>query len=175
MITISTLPFVPNYIFVDKTIYRFLRTEGDKIFVACFIEEIFASNNIPICESWILMVHDWKKHFILFYKLLFYLLWFHDAIYFIIINKCSWRHRKLQLFFLTTYNRELKKIVIFLNIHKSYVFEQIAWSLRTLRRKKWQLWQLIHILSIDTTNNRRKRNGEKYREDIIHTRTFCIL
>lgn len=49
---------------------------------------------------------------------------FHNTIYFVILNKYSRWHRKLQLFFPTMYIRKLKRIVIYLDIHsnKSYKF-----------------------------------------------------
>lgn len=110
MITISTLPFVPNYIFVDKNIFIGFFVQREIKYLLHVLLKKFSRRIIYLSvKAEFLGCMIEKKHFILFCKLLFYFLWFHDAIYFIIINKCSWRHRKLQLFFLTTYNRELKK------------------------------------------------------------------
>lgn len=111
----------------------FFHAEGDTIFVAGFIEEIFASNNICFLYklnsriSWSMMV---KKKNILFYSvnyvILFSLIYrFHNTIYFVILNKYSKWHRKLQLFFPTTYIRKLKRIVIFLVIHNNKRYKSL--------------------------------------------------
>lgn len=66
------------------------------------------------------------------------------------------------------------KISSFYHVYTNVCYRNTNINSWRTRWKKWQLWQLIlwqliHILSIGTTNNSKKRNGEKYREDIIHT------